>query len=177
MDSKENLKIGLLGVIAVTLIINTFFMDGGNTASTSPQVNTAAQSNNSIAPPTAPKPSPLDTPVEAQAPVGPTTTISYSEEVHDFGTIKQDSENEHVFKFTNTGTEPLLISNARGSCGCTVPEYPTEPIAPGASSEIRVVYKPGKQKGNQSKTVTVTANTNPAQTRLQISANVEEVPQ
>ena len=82
-----------------------------------------------------------------------------------------------MFKFTNTGTEPLLITNARGSCGCTVPQYPTEPIAPGATSEIKVVYKPGKQKGNQTKYVTVTANTEPAQSRLQITANVEEVPQ
>ncbi len=149
-------------------------MDSGNTTSTTPQINAAAQNNNAIAPATAPTPNPVNTPVEA--PSGPTTTISYSEEVHDFGTIKQDSENEHIFKFTNTGTEPLLISNARGSCGCTVPQYPTEPIAPGQSSEIKVVYKPGKQKGNQSKTVTVTANTTPAQTRLQISANVEEIP-
>jgi len=92
---------------------------------------------------------------------------------HDFGSIQQDTENEHVFSFTNTGNEPLIIEKAKGSCGCTVPEYPKEPIPPGESSEIRVVYKPGKQKNNQTKKVTVTANTDPVQTVLTIKANVE----
>jgi len=173
MELKENLKLGLLGIIAVTLIINTFFMgDSVNTAS-SPTTIVPVNQSNKIAPQVAPTPAPIANPV--QVPAGPTTTIAYSEEVHNFGNIKQDTENEHVFKFTNTGTEPLIISNAKGSCGCTVPQYPTEPIAPGESSEIKVVYKPGKQKGSQTKTVTVTANTTPAQTLLKISADVEEV--
>jgi hypothetical protein len=177
MELKENLKLGLLGIIAVTLIINTFFMgDSVNTASSPTTIAPVNQSNKiapQIAPQIAPAPSPIANPV--QVPVGPTTTMAYSEEAHNFGNIKQDTENEHVFKFTNTGTEPLIISNAKGSCGCTVPQYPTEPIAPGESSEIKVVYKPGKQKGSQTKTVTVTANTTPAQTLLKISADVEEV--
>lgn len=173
MELKENLKIGLLGVIAATLIINTFFMGDGVSVTKSPTASAPVDQSNKIAPQIAPTPAPIANPV--QVPAGPTTTIAYSEEVHNFGNIKQDSENEHVFKFTNTGTEPLIISSAKGSCGCTVPEYPTEPIAPGESSEIKVVYKPGKQKGSQTKTVTVNANTTPAQTLLKISADVEEV--
>ena len=94
---------------------------------------------------------------------------------HDFGKINQDTENKKIFTFTNTGTEPLVISNAVGSCGCTVPSYPKEPIAPGKTGEIEVVYKPGKQKGVQSKTVTITANTEPKTTRLSISADVQEI--
>jgi len=173
MELKENLKLGLLGVIAVTLIINTFFMGAGVSTANSPTTIAPVNQSNNIAPQIAPTPSPIANPVSV--PAGPTTTMAYSEEAHNFGNIKQDSENEHVFKFTNTGTEPLIISNAKGSCGCTVPQYPTEPIAPGESSEIKVVYKPGKQKGSQTKTVTVTANTTPAQTLLKISADVEEV--
>jgi hypothetical protein len=96
---------------------------------------------------------------------------------HDFGKIDQQTENEHIFKFTNTGTEPLIISAAKGSCGCTVPQYPKEPIPPGEEGEIKVVYKPGKQKNKQTKRVTVTANTEPEQTVLKITAEVQELPE
>ena len=78
-----------------------------------------------------------------------------------------------IFKFTNTGSEPLIIEDAKGSCGCTVPVYPKEPIKPGETGEIEVEYSPGKQQGAQSKTVTITANTDPITTTLNISANVE----
>lgn len=107
---------------------------------------------------------------------GPLTSMSFDHMEHDFGQIDQQTENEHVFKFTNTGTEPLVISKAKGSCGCTVPEYPKEPIPPGEDGEIRVVYKPGKQKNKQTKRVTVTANTEPEQTVLKITAEVQELP-
>jgi len=108
----------------------------------------------------------------AAIPAGPSTTMLFAEENHDFGTIDQNTTNDFVFKFTNTGTEPLIISNATGSCGCTVPQYPKEPIAPGEEGEIKVQYKPGTQKGNQNKTVTVTANNEPNQTKINITAFV-----
>jgi hypothetical protein len=104
----------------------------------------------------------------------PKTTIQFNEMEHDFGDIYQDSKNEYVFKFKNTGNEPLIIENAVGSCGCTVPEYPKEPIKPGEEGEIKVVYSPGKQKAQQQKTVTITANTEPITTQLKIKANVLE---
>jgi Protein of unknown function (DUF1573) len=107
---------------------------------------------------------------------GPKTSIQFPVMAHDFGKVKQNSENKFNFKFTNTGKEPLLISDAKGSCGCTVPNYPKAPIAPGASAEIEVVYKPGGQQGNQTKTVTVTANTDPPQTLLNITADVQVDP-
>ena len=59
------------------------------------------------------------------------TSMDFTEVKHDFGTIKQDSKNTKVFKFTNTGNEPLIIEDAKGTCGCTVPTYPKEPIKPG----------------------------------------------
>jgi len=76
---------------------------------------------------------------------------------HDYGTIDQGGNGSAEFRFTNTGTEPLIISNAKGSCGCTVPEWPKEPIAPGASSSIKVKYDT-KRVGPISKTVTITSN-------------------
>ncbi|MAY82954.1 MAG: hypothetical protein CMP59_02375 [Flavobacteriales bacterium] len=100
------------------------------------------------------------------------TSISFEKMEHDFGTIEQNTTNPYTFSFTNTGTEPLLISDAKGSCGCTVPEYPREPVMPGEKGEIKVVYSPGKQKNLQTKTVTLTANTEPATTVLRIKANV-----
>ncbi|MDA0714873.1 MAG: DUF1573 domain-containing protein [Bacteroidetes bacterium] len=103
----------------------------------------------------------------------PKTKISFAGEEHDFGKIMQDSENTYIFKFTNSGTQPLIIYSAKGSCGCTVPEYPKEPIAPGEDGEIKVVYKPGKQKDMQTKFVTLTANTEPEQTKLKITAEVQ----
>jgi len=100
--------------------------------------------------------------------------ITFDKFEHDFGNILQDTENKVTFTFTNTGTEPLILQDAKGSCGCTAPNYTKEPVAPGEKGSIEVVYKPGKQKNQQTKTVTVTANTNPKATTLRIKANVLE---
>lgn len=102
----------------------------------------------------------------------PATRIEFSKMEHDFGKIKQDSENTYEFSFKNTGKNPLIITSAKGSCGCTVPEYPTEPVQPGQSGKIKVKYSPGKQSGDQEKTVTIEANTDPVQTILKIKAKV-----
>ena len=105
-------------------------------------------------------------------PTAPKTTIKFSNIEHDFGTIAQNSTNKYVYKFVNTGKEPLIVTNAKGSCGCTVPRWPKEPIAPGKEGEIEIIYKPGKQKNKQSKTITITANTEPVKTILRVKANV-----
>ncbi len=105
----------------------------------------------------------------------PATVLSFDQDMHDYGDIYQDTKNEHIFTFTNTGEEPLVISNAVGSCGCTVPEYPKEPVAPGEKGEIKVVFSSGKKEGAQTKNVTITANTDPKQTKLTIKANVLKV--
>ncbi len=104
----------------------------------------------------------------------PIATMQFEELEYDFGQVFQDSENSHVFKFTNAGSVPLIISSAKGSCGCTVPFYPKEPIMPGEESEIHVIYKPGTQKGTQVKSVTLTANTAPMVLRVEIKADVLE---
>ncbi len=99
----------------------------------------------------------------------------------DYGTIEQDSEPLRVFKFVNDGTEPLVISNAKGSCGCTVPKYPKEPILPGQEAEIEVRYDT-KRVGNFNKTVTLTTNAvngpnadNPGNFVLKIKGKVNAV--
>ena len=183
---SENLKTGLLVFIAALLVVNTVILvtDDGPTYA-DPASNrasferTAAVSSDKAAAKKealakASAVDPLKTTASKTEPAGPITTMEFAETDHDFGTIAQDSENTKVFAFTNTGTEPLIIENAKGSCGCTVPEYPKEPIPPGEQGEIKVVYKPGKQKNAQTKNVTITANTLPEKSVLTIKANVME---
>jgi hypothetical protein len=121
---------------------------------------------------------PAAKPNEPTVPAGPTTTIKFDKNEFDYGTIQEGDVVEHVYSFTNTGTEPLIISNAKGSCGCTVPQWPKEPIAPGADGEIKVKFdSKGKGKvggGNQSKRVTITSNTDPVNTYLTIKGVVEK---
>ena len=93
--------------------------------------------------------------LNAQTPVEKGPKMVFSKEVHDYGTIKYDGDPNCSFEFTNTGDEPLIISNAKGSCGCTVPEWPKEPIAPGEKGSIKVKYDT-KREGPISKTVTIT---------------------
>ncbi len=83
--------------------------------------------------------------------------MAFESEVVDYGTIEQGADGVREFKFTNTGKEPLIISNARGSCGCTVPTWPKEPIKPGESSVIKVKYDT-KRLGAINKSVTITSN-------------------
>ncbi len=110
-------------------------------------------------------------------PMGPTTTISFDEGTeHEFGTIDEGDVVAHVFKFKNTGEEPLVLTNAKGSCGCTVPTWPKEPIAPGETGEINVEFNSKGKSGKQNKKVTLTANTNPAQTFLYVKGEVTPDP-
>ncbi|MCZ2100238.1 MAG: DUF1573 domain-containing protein [Chitinophagales bacterium] len=111
-------------------------------------------------------------------PTGPSTTVKFEEDTYDFGTIMDGDKVTHVYKFTNTGNEPLVISNAKGSCGCTVPEWPKDAIAPGKSGEIKVVFnsqgKGAKGGKEDSKRVTITANTDPVDTYLTIKGKIDK---
>ncbi len=104
-------------------------------------------------------------------------TIVFEKETIDYGVIQQNADPLRFFKFKNTGTEPLIIKNAQGSCGCTIPTYPTEPIMPGATGEIKVKYATDRI-GKFSKRVTLTTNANPETTVLTITGEVlkKEVP-
>ena len=101
--------------------------------------------------------------------------IKFETNVHDFGTIQQNGDGTYEFKFTNTGKEPLIIKEAHGSCGCTVPSWPKDPIAPGKAAVIKVTYDTHRI-GNFVKTVTLQSNANPQQDVLTIKGKVVEVP-
>jgi hypothetical protein len=123
---------------------------------------------------TAPVASPDGSVIPAQpaAPTGPTTVMTFAETTFNFGTVEDGEKVRHAYKFKNTGKEPLVISNAKGSCGCTVPQWPQAPVAPGASGEIIVEFDSKGKPGVQTKTVTITANTDPAVSTLTITGNV-----
>ena len=100
------------------------------------------------------------------------TSIEFTEEAFDFGAITQGEKAEHTFKFKNTGDHDLVIVSAKGSCGCTIPKWPKEPIAPGEEGEMFVVFNSEGKKGKQHKKVTVVANTEPATTVVALRGEV-----
>jgi len=116
------------------------------------------------------------TAADAIDPDQPTTTVSWDKEEHDFGNINEGDKVNTSFTFTNTGNEPLIISSAKGSCGCTVPKWPKEPIAPGGTGSIDVEFNSKNKPGRQTKTVTIQANTDPNPIRLKIKAEVAKDP-
>lgn len=148
------------------------------TTATDAAANNAAPSSGAATPPATPAPNtpaqkPAATPEAAATPTGPTTSIKFDEMEYKWGTINQGDKMTHIFKFKNTGNAPLIISNAKGSCGCTVPEWPKAPVAPGKEGEMKVVFDSHGKQGPQTKTVTVTANTVPQQVVLKITGEVK----
>ena len=100
--------------------------------------------------------------VSAQNEIAPAVAVGgpvmqFDQTEVDYGTIEKGSDPLRLFTFKNTGTEPLVIQGAKGSCGCTVPSYPKEPIMPGATSQIEVRYDTNREGAFQ-KTVTLTTN-------------------
>jgi hypothetical protein len=98
--------------------------------------------------------------------------IEFEKDFHDFGKIIQGEKVIYSFKFKNTGKSLLLISDVSTSCGCTIGDYPKEPVKPGESGKIDVSFDSEGKRGPQNKTVTVFANTQPNTTALRIQALV-----
>ncbi|NQZ75773.1 MAG: DUF1573 domain-containing protein [Ekhidna sp.] len=98
--------------------------------------------------------------------------IVFSESSFDFGEITQGDRVEHIFEFENAGTEPLVLSDVRTTCGCTAPQWPKEPIAPGAKSKIKVVFNSAGKMGMQNKVITVMSNAVNNPERVKIVTNV-----
>ncbi|SRX55527.1 DUF1573 domain-containing protein [Aequorivita sp. CIP111184] len=111
------------------------------------------------------------TAADRDAESGKFPTIAFEESQFDFGTIDQGTPVEHIFKFKNNGEAPLMIVNAKSSCGCTIPEYTKEPVAPGESGELLVKFN-GSGQNQVSKTVTLTTNTKAGTETLTIKAFV-----
>lgn len=89
----------------------------------------------------------------------PVTTVSFEEESHNFGKIKDGDKVQHVFKFKNTGTEKLVVKNVKPSCGCTTPDWTKEPVEPGGEGYINIEFDSSGKVGTQNKSVTVELNT------------------
>ena len=98
--------------------------------------------------------------------------ILFDEELFDFGEIAKGEVVTHVFTFKNNGVEPLVIINVKGSCGCTVPQWPREPIAPGETASLTVKFNSKGKDGMQTKRITITANTDPQISFLTIRGDV-----
>ena len=176
---KENLIIGAIAVFGALTLFNTYKIFSKKNRTVPTYTNTVQPTNNQGANfPNAnpqnnfqnqPQAKPQAAPA---APVGPATTVNFTKPRHEFGEVLQNTTNKHTFEFTNTGTEPLVISNAKGSCGCTVPQWPREPIAPGASGDITVEFNSDKKTGKRNQQVTITANTTPPQSIIRSVGNV-----
>lgn len=103
---------------------------------------------------------------------GKITSMKFDKTEHDFGTIDEGDKVETIFTFTNDGNEDLIITNAKGSCGCTVPDYPKTPVKPGEKATMKVSFSSTGKKGMQNKTVTINANTKSGTELLTIKANI-----
>tara|TARA_A100000164_G_C21743873_1_gene693660 strand:- start:404 stop:883 length:480 start_codon:yes stop_codon:yes gene_type:complete len=101
--------------------------------------------------------------------------IKFDMEVWEFGEINEGDVIDTVFTFTNVGEEPLIISNAKAGCGCTVPQWPKEPIAPGGTGTIAVQFNSKGKPGTQNKPVTLTMNTTPNTMKLRLVGKVNPV--
>lgn len=102
--------------------------------------------------------------------------FNFETESRDFGEITEGTKATHIFKFTNTGNAPIVLTNVRASCGCTTPEWPKEPVMPGATAEIKAIYNSKGRPGRFTKAITITSNaTTPVKT-LKISGTVTSDP-
>lgn len=108
----------------------------------------------------------------ASAQAASKAVISFASSEHDFGTVPQGTPVTYVFNFRNTGKEPLVLSAVNPSCGCTTPEWPKEPVAPGSNAKITVTYN-AANPGTFTKTVTVVSNAATPTTILTIKGEVK----
>lgn len=122
----------------------------------------------------------IDNPISAQnqgdVPADKLPTMTFNEYFHDFGKVYQGEKVTYAFKFVNKGKTDLIIQSASGSCGCTVPEYPKNPIKPGEEGFIRVAFDSEGRAGMNEKMVTILANTIPNKIELKIKADVTDLP-
>ncbi|HCN51510.1 MAG TPA: hypothetical protein DIT10_20910 [Chryseobacterium sp.] len=118
---------------------------------------------------------PVAAPAEAAAPVSnePSTSIALSESNFDFGKIKKGDKVEHIYEITNTGKNPLIISEVKPGCGCTAPDFTKEPIMPGKKGKVTLHFDSSSFEGNVQKYADVFANVEKAPIKLTFTANIQ----
>lgn len=102
----------------------------------------------------------------------PIASVEFDQHSYDFGTVDEGDRVAHTYTFTNTSDQPLVLSGAKGSCGCTVPQWPREAIMPGETASLTVEFNSKNKKGKRNQKVTITANTDPPQTFLYLTGEV-----
>lgn len=114
-------------------------------------------------------------PVSAEEEIDPdfVPKITFKKVLHDFGEMKEGDKKEYTFEFTNTGEVPLLISDARSTCGCTVPKFTRDYVKPGESGKIDIAFDSHNLIGAQTKPITIIANTYPRETVIHIKGFVK----
>ncbi|HLP12182.1 MAG TPA: DUF1573 domain-containing protein [Flavobacteriales bacterium] len=129
-----------------TTLLSVLFVTAAALTSNAQKAGAVANPNNTT------------TTVAPATPQASTAVLNFRSLEHNYGKITQGESVTHEFAFSNTGKEPLIITNAQGSCGCTVPVWPKEPISPGKTGIIKVTFNSAGKMGAQDKTVTLTSN-------------------
>ena len=148
-----------IGIIIGTMAIFTFGTMSAQTVK--PHIVPATPANKSAVKP---------------APQLSKSVLVFEETTHDFGNITQGDKVAYTFKFKNTGTEPLILSNVLTTCGCTATNWPRNPIAPGGSNEIAATFNSAGKNGKQNKVITVISNASNGNQRVSIISNVAPKP-
>ncbi|PCH93936.1 MAG: hypothetical protein COB85_06205 [Bacteroidetes bacterium] len=174
-ERTEQVKIGLLALIAILVIYQTATDNSGNSGS-----NRADGQNTEIGVPNIPvntivPPAPTNIPPNpSPVPSTPGTSMEFDEPNADLGGVKRRDESSHSFKVTNTGTTPLSFGNVNTDPGLILVSRPNQPVAPGETSEIVVKLAPDVELGSIEKTVHLASNTEPAHYHLTLKAVVTE---
>ena len=138
-----------LSLVTSIIVSTILFSCGSGETSNSKPISESSKSE-AVDPPVNAKPEKFDPAKKlVQEPAGPLTGISFNEYEHDFGVMDEGDVVTYYFEFTNTGAEPLILDKCKGSCGCTVPQCPKNPIAPGESGSIEVKFNSKGKKNKQ----------------------------
>jgi len=142
MDNSKKIQFGLLGLVALLLILNMTGAFKGLFGGDGDDVKKAARENiTSVTGDVSPSAAAGADAAAVDVPAGPTTAVEWTDKEFDYGVVEQGEKVTHLYTFKNVGDEPLIISNAKGSCGCTVPQWPKDPVLPGESGEIKVQWR------------------------------------
>ena len=183
-EKQEQIKILLLGIIAVVLIIQTGMrMSSKDNVGIDKNTGTQVQQNaisdpitpglRSVTVPIDPTQQSVTLPANAGQPVIPSTTMVFEKKDFDLGTVSAGTPTRHTFKFTNRGSNPLKLGSVKADEGATVISWPSEPIPQGGAGEITVEFGGSIPPGLQQKIIHVSANTEPPHEHLTLTANVE----